>query len=31
MTAWQLAREEMKGKISLWQFVRDAMAARKTL
>jgi electron transfer flavoprotein-quinone oxidoreductase len=31
MTAWQLAREEMKGKISLWQFIRDAMAARKTL
>jgi len=31
MTAWQLSREEMKGKISLWQFVRDAMAARKTL
>jgi len=31
MTTWQLAREEMKGKISLWQFVRDAMAARKTL
>jgi len=24
-------REEMKGKVSLWQLVRDAMAARKTI
>jgi electron transfer flavoprotein-quinone oxidoreductase len=30
-TVWQLAREEMKGKISLWQLLRDAMAARKTI
>ncbi len=30
-TVWQLAREEMKGKVSLWQLVRDAMAARKTI
>jgi len=28
---WHLAREEMKGKVSLWQLVRDAMAARKTI
>jgi hypothetical protein len=31
MTAWQLAREQMKGKVSFWQIVRDAMAARKAL
>jgi len=30
-TVWQLAREEMKGKVSLWRLVRDAMAARKTI
>ena len=30
-TVWQLAREEMKGKVSLWQLIRDAMAARKTI
>ncbi len=30
-TAWELAREEMKGKVSLWQLVRDAMAARRTI
>jgi len=30
-TVWQLAREEMKGKVSIWQLVRDAMAARKTI
>jgi hypothetical protein len=28
---WQLAREEMKGKVSLWQLLRDATAARKTI
>ncbi len=31
MTAWELAKAEMKGKVSLWQLVRDAMAARKTI
>ncbi len=30
-TLWQLAREEMKGKISLWQLIKDGMAARKTI
>jgi electron transfer flavoprotein-quinone oxidoreductase len=30
-TVWQVAREEMKGKVSLWQLMRDAMAARKTI
>jgi electron transfer flavoprotein-quinone oxidoreductase len=30
-TVWQLAVEEMKGKVSTWQLIRDAMAARKAL
>ncbi len=30
-TVWQLAVEEMRGKISTWQLIRDAMAARKAL
>jgi electron transfer flavoprotein-quinone oxidoreductase len=30
-TVWKLAREEMKGKVSLWQLMRDAMAARNTI
>ena len=30
-TAWKLAREEMKGRVSLWQLMRDAMAARNTI
>jgi electron transfer flavoprotein-quinone oxidoreductase len=29
-TVWQLAREEVKGKVSIWQLVKDAMAARRT-
>ncbi len=28
---WQLAREEMKGKVSLWQLIRDAMSARRAI
>ncbi len=31
MTAWKLAREEMKGRVSLRQLLSDAMAARKTI
>lgn len=31
MTAWELARAEMKGRVSVWQLVRDAMAARKNI
>jgi electron transfer flavoprotein-quinone oxidoreductase len=30
-TVWQLAREEMKDKVSVWQLIRDAMAVRKTI
>ncbi|MDM7999827.1 MAG: FAD-dependent oxidoreductase [Dehalococcoidia bacterium] len=30
-TVWQLARDEMRGKVSFWQLIRDAMAARRTL
>ncbi|MBL7119789.1 MAG: FAD-dependent oxidoreductase [Dehalococcoidia bacterium] len=28
---WQLAREEMKGKVSIWQLIRDAMSARRAI
>jgi len=28
---WQLAREEMKGKVSLWQLIRDGMSARRAI
>lgn len=30
-TVWQVAREEMKGKISAWQLIKDAMAARRAV
>lgn len=28
---WQLAREEMKGKTSLWQLLQDGLSARKSI
>jgi electron transfer flavoprotein-quinone oxidoreductase len=30
-TVWQLARGEMKGRVSVWQLIKDAMAARRTV
>jgi len=30
-TMWQLGREEMKGKVSPWQMLKDAMAMRRSL
>jgi electron transfer flavoprotein-quinone oxidoreductase len=30
-TVWQLAREELQDKVSLWQLIRDIMAARKAI
>jgi len=29
--AWRLLREGMKGKVSLWQLIRDAMSARRAI
>ena len=29
--AWRLVREEMRGKVSLWQLIRDAMSARRAI
>jgi electron transfer flavoprotein-quinone oxidoreductase len=30
-TVWQLAREEMKGRVSMWTLLRDALAARRSV
>ncbi len=30
-TMWQLGREEMKGKVSPWQMLKDAMAVRRSV
>ena len=30
-TVWQLVREEMKGKVSIWTLLKDALAARRAL
>lgn len=30
-TVWQLAREEMKGRVSAWTLLRDALAARRSV
>jgi electron transfer flavoprotein-quinone oxidoreductase len=30
-TVWQLAREEMKGRVSIWTLLRDALAARRSV